>query len=90
MEIARNDPAELNALVRVVGDQYMEYLRVYPDNVQDLLAGQTASITGDVITEVRQRSANGDARLESALRNLLRMKPRDATPIANLEPPVQG
>ncbi len=90
MAQTRQDPAQINALVQVVGDQYLEYLRVYPDNVQDLLAGQTASITGDVITEVRQRSASGDVKLETAIRNFLRMKPREDTPVENIPSVKRG
>ena len=88
MESVRADPSEVNQLVQVVGDMYLEYLRVYPDNVQDLLAGQTVSITNDVVAEVRKRSASGDARLETALRNLLRLKPRDDKPLPDIEPLV--
>jgi hypothetical protein len=72
-------PAQLDDLVRNVGDRYLEYLNEEPEQVQQLLAGQTMSISTEIIEEVRERSATADNVVENAVRKLFRMKPRENT-----------
>lgn len=75
------DPEDLDPLVQKVGDQYIKYLRVEnPDDVQELIAGQTMGMTTQLANEVRQRTVTADSVLEMFVRALLRRAPRQDLP----------
>jgi len=77
-------PQLLDPLVQKLGDQYIEYLRDdNPDQIQELIAGQTMGMTTEFANEVRQRTVTADSIAEKFARALLRRTPRQDLP----EPP---
>ena len=62
-------------------DDFIDYLGDKPE-IQELIAGQTTGLAGEVLTEVRERTVSGDSFLEGIVRSLLRKAPR-----AELPPP---
>jgi hypothetical protein len=84
-------PELLDGLVRAVGDRYMDHLHENPQNVQELLAGQSASMATEIVEEVRTRSTAADNLLEGFVRGLLRKKPRSelAPPALSERPAAQ-
>ena len=62
-------------------DDVIGYLADKPE-VQDLIAGQTTGLAGEVLSEVRERTVSGDSFLEGIVRAVLRKAPR-----AELPPP---
>jgi len=62
-------------------DDFIVYLGDKPE-VQDLIAGQTTGLAGEVLNEVRERTVSGDSFLEGIVRAVLRKAPR-----AELPPP---
>jgi hypothetical protein len=62
-------------------DDFIDYLGDKPQ-VQELIAGQTTGLAGEVLDEVRQRTVSGDSFLEGIVRAVLRKAPR-----AELSPP---
>jgi hypothetical protein len=62
-------------------DDFIDYLGDKPE-VQELIAGQTTGLAGEVLDEVRERTVSGDSFLEGIVRSLLRKAPR-----AELPPP---
>ncbi len=62
-------------------DDFIGYLGDKPE-VQELIAGQTTGLAGEVLDEVRERTVSGDSFLEGIVRAVLRKAPR-----AELPPP---
>ena len=62
-------------------DDFIDYLGDKPE-IQELIAGQTTGLAGEVLNEVRERTVSGDSFLEGIVRSLLRKAPR-----AELPPP---
>jgi hypothetical protein len=62
-------------------DDFIDYLGDKPE-VQELIAGQTTGLAGEVLNEVRERTVSGDSFLEGIVRAVLRKAPR-----AELPPP---
>jgi hypothetical protein len=62
-------------------DDFIDYLGDKPA-VQDLIAGQTTGLAGEVLNEVRERTVSGDSFLEGIVRAVMRKAPR-----AELPPP---
>jgi hypothetical protein len=78
------DP-NLQALIRLQGDDYVEYLNDHPESVQNLVAGQTIGLTTEIMNEVRERAVTADSILEMVVRRVLRRKQREQLP----PPPVE-
>jgi hypothetical protein len=62
-------------------DDFIDYLGDKPE-VQELIAGQTTGLAGEVLNEVRERTVSGDSFLEGIVRAVMRKTPR-----AELPPP---
>ena len=62
-------------------DDFIGYLGDKPE-VQELIAGQTTGLAGEVLDEVRERTVSGDSFLEGIVRAVMRKAPR-----AELPPP---
>ena len=62
-------------------DDFIDYLGDKPE-VQELIAGQTTGLAGEVLNEVRERTVSGDSFLEGIVRAVMRKSPR-----AELPPP---
>ena len=77
-------PDEAQALVRSQGDIYIDYLNAHPAQIQTLLQGQSLSLAGQVRDEIRERTVTADGLVDTIVRNLLRLKPREELP----PPPV--
>ncbi len=75
-------PESLDPLVQQVGDRYIAYLNEHPEDVQNLVQGQAASMASEVRDNVRTITVTGDTVLETVVRGLLRRTPRE-----NLPPP---
>ncbi|NOX62451.1 MAG: hypothetical protein GXP42_10995 [Chloroflexi bacterium] len=74
------DPS-IRMLVQVQGDTYIEYLQQEnPDAVQSLVQGQSLSMAGQLVEEVRERTVTGDSLIETLARALLRRPPREELP----------
>jgi hypothetical protein len=65
-------------------DDFIDYLGDKPQ-VQELIAGQTTGLAGEVLNEVRERTVSGDSFLEGIVRSLLRKAPRAELP----PPPIE-
>jgi hypothetical protein len=77
----RDQPEELDDVVQSVGDRYVKYLHdENPDDVQDLIAGQTIGLTTEIADEVRERTVTADSVVEMFVRSLLRRAPRQDLP----------
>ena len=76
---------KLQALIRQQGDDYIEYLNAHPEQVQNLVAGQTISMTTELMNEVRERAVTADSVVEMLVRRVLGRKQREQLP----EPPPE-
>jgi hypothetical protein len=65
-------------------DDAINYLGDKPE-VQQLIAGQTTGLAGEVLDEVRERTVSGDSFLEGIVRSLLRKAPRAELPPPSVE-----
>jgi hypothetical protein len=74
------DP-NLEALIRLHGDTYITYLNANPEQVQNLVQGQTISMTTDIMNEVRERAVTADSTIEMLVRRILGRKQRDELPL---------
>jgi hypothetical protein len=81
----QSHPDQMMPLVQTVGDEYIDYLLEHPDAVQELIQGQSLSLAGVVMEDVRARAATTDTVLEMFARNLFRRQPRTELP----EPPPE-
>ena len=79
-EEARSRILADQTFTRIV-DDVIDYLADKPE-IQDLIAGQTTGLAGEVLNEVRERTVSGDSFLEGIVRAVLRKAPR-----AELPPP---
>jgi len=79
-EEARSRVLADQTFTRIV-DDVIDYLADKPE-VQNLIAGQTTGLAGEVLSEVRERTVSGDSFLEGIVRAVLRKAPR-----AELPPP---
>ncbi len=82
-EEARSRVLADRTFTRIV-DDVIDYLADKPE-VQDLIAGQTTGLAGEVLDEVRERTVSGDSFLEGIVRAVLRKAPRAELP----PPPVE-
>lgn len=80
LEYLRTNNEALQTLIREQGDTYIDYLNAHPDSVQNLVQGQSISLAGDVMDEVRERTVTADSVVELIVRNILRRKPREQLP----------
>jgi hypothetical protein len=80
-EEARSRVLADQTFTRIV-DDVIDYLADKPE-VQNLIAGQTTGLAGEVLNEVRERTVSGDSFLEGIVRAVLRKSPR-----AELPPPA--
>ena len=67
---------QIQALIRQQGDIYIDYLNDHPDAVQNLVSGQSLSIAGQVMDEVRERTVTADTVAEMFARRILGRKAR--------------
>jgi hypothetical protein len=65
-------------------DDFINYLGDKPE-VQELIAGQTTGLAGEVLDEVRERTVSGDSFLEGIVRSVLRKTPRAELPPPSLD-----
>ncbi len=65
-------------------DDFINYLGDKPE-VQQLIAGQTTGLAGEVLDEVRERTVSGDSFLEGIVRAVLRKTPRAELPPPSVE-----
>jgi hypothetical protein len=68
---------ELDELVRKLADNYINYLNEHPEQVQNLLARQSVSLSTQIREEMNVRMATGDSLLELLARRLFRRLPRE-------------
>lgn len=73
-------PTELEALIRTAGDRYIDYLNEHPEKVQNLVSGQSVTLAGQVLDEVRERTVTADSFAELLVRSILRKTPRPDLP----------
>lgn len=73
-------PEQVQPLIRQQGDIYIDYLNVHPAPVQALVQGQSLSLAGQLRDEVRERTVTGDSLVDSIVRSILRLKPREELP----------
>ncbi len=74
--------ANLQGLIRQQGDAYIDYLNANPQSVKNLVQGQSMSLAGEVMDEVRERTVTADSVAEMIVRRILGRKQRE-----QLEPP---
>jgi hypothetical protein len=74
------NPEQVQPLIRQQGDVYIDYLNDHPTSVQTLVQGQSLSLAGQLRDEVRERTVTGDSLVDSVVRGILRLKPRDELP----------
>ncbi len=72
--------AQLDELVRKLADNYIDYLNQHPEQVQNLIAGQSLSLTTEIREEINERMVTGDSLLEMLARRLFRRPPREELP----------
>jgi hypothetical protein len=82
-EEARSRVLADQTFTRIV-DDVIDYLADKPE-VQNLIAGQTTGLAGEVLNEVRERTVSGDSFLEGIVRAVLRKSPRAELPPPPLE-----
>lgn len=70
-------PDTVQPLIRQQGDIYIDYLNDHPAPVQTLVQGQSLSLAGQLRDEVRERTVTGDSLVDSIVRGILRLKPRE-------------
>ncbi len=73
---------KLQALIRQQGDDYITYLNAHPEQVQNLVAGQTIGMTTEIMNEVRERAVTADSVVEMLVRRVLGRKQREELPTA--------
>jgi hypothetical protein len=73
-------PDTVQPLIRQQGDIYIDYLNDHPAPVQTLVQGQSLSLAGQLRDEVRERTVTGDSLVDSIVRGILRLKPREELP----------
>ena len=78
-------PDEVQTLIRTQGDVYIDYLNAHPAQVQTLLQGQSLGLASQVRDEIRERTVTADGLVDTIVRNLLRLKPREELPPPPLE-----
>ena len=79
---AMEHPEELEALVQLIGDRYLEYLKEEnPEALQAIIQGQSLSLAGEVTDELRARTVTADSIVEMFMRSLLRRPARQELPM---------
>ncbi|MCO6452410.1 MAG: hypothetical protein J5I90_16650, partial [Caldilineales bacterium] len=77
----QQNPDDIDELVQTLGDRYVKYLHdENPEDVQDLIQGQTLGLTSEIMNEVRSRTVTGDSLFEMIARSILRKTPRQELP----------
>ena len=61
------------------------YLNAHPEQVQNLVQGQTIGMTTEIMNEVRERAVTADSVVEMLVRRVLGRKQREQLP----EPPPE-
>jgi hypothetical protein len=79
-ELIRAQAGAYIAYLHQQGDIYIDYLNDHPAPVQTLVQGQSLSLAGELRDEVRERTVTGDSLVDSIVRGLLRLKPREELP----------
>ena len=74
------DP-HLQALIRLNGDDYITYLNAHPEQVQNIVQGQTIGMTTEIMNEVRERAVTADSTIEMIVRRILGRKQREELPL---------
>lgn len=82
--------SQLDELVRKLADNYINYLNEHPEQVQNLLAGQSVSLSAQIREEINMRMVTGDSLLEMLARRLFRRPPREQLPIPPPEVSAQA
>lgn len=72
---------KLQALIRQQGDDYITYLNAHPEQVQNLVQGQTIGMTTEIMNEVRERAVTADSTIEMIVRRILGRKQREELPL---------
>ena len=76
------NPEEMEALVQLIGDRYLEYLREEnPEAIQEIIHGQSLSLAGEITDELRARTVTADSVVEMFMRSLLRRPARQELPM---------
>lgn len=70
-------PDQVQLLIRNQGDAYISYLNANPGSVQNLVQGQSLTLASQMRDEVRERTVTGDSVVDTIVRNILRLKPRE-------------
>ncbi|HHW88088.1 MAG TPA: hypothetical protein GX400_18005 [Chloroflexi bacterium] len=73
-------PDTVQPLIRQQGDIYIDYLNDHPAPVQTLVQGQSLSLASQLRDEVRERTVTGDSLVDSIVRSILRLRPREELP----------
>ncbi len=78
---------QIELLIRAQGNKYLDYLNENPEQVRNLVSGQSVGLAGQMLDEVRERTVTADSAAEMLVRNLLRKKPRSdvAEPPENVQ-----
>lgn len=71
---------ELDELVRKLADNYINYLNDHPEQVQNLLARQSVTLSTQIREELNERLVTADSLLEMLVRRLFRRTPRQELP----------
>ena len=80
LQYLNQHPDQVQPLIRAQGDTYIDYLNTNPAAVQNLVQGQSLSLAGQMRDEVRERTVTGDSVVDSIVRGIFRMKPREELP----------
>jgi hypothetical protein len=75
-----SDDEAVQLLIRAQGDTYISYLNANPGSVQNLVQGQSLTLASQMRDEVRERTVTGDSVVDTIVRNILRLKPREELP----------
>jgi len=79
---AMEHPEELEALVQLIGDQYLDYLKEEnPEALQAIIQGQSVSLAGEITDELRARTVTADSVVEMFVRSILRRPARQELPL---------
>lgn len=80
LQFLNQNPDQVQPLIRAQGDTYIDYLNANPVAVQNLVQGQSLTLAGQMRDEVRERTVTGDSVVDSIVRSIFRMKPREELP----------
>lgn len=79
---AMENPDELEALVQLIGDHYLQYLKEEnPEALQEIVQGQSLSLASEITDELRARTVTADTVVEMFMRSILRRPARQDLPL---------